>query len=221
MPIALFGVWLRPHCCRQQLDATTSTHADHPECHHDEHMGGRRALHVRCPQRLCCRAYICCSCRHTHNTAAVSMAGPCCVSEGRATSAHLVLVHSCLASLVSIWKSIRAREISRRCSSDLAANSRQTRSKTPAGACESIDNAGHWALHIYAADHALPLKACRCCRSAKHHPTAPASKSSLGSPDIAWSHRTTAFEKCAHPTSHSNVHTDCVQWHSLHVQTCC
>lgn len=33
--------------------------------------------------------------------------------------AHLVLVHSCLASFVSIWKSIRAREISNRCSSDL------------------------------------------------------------------------------------------------------
>jgi hypothetical protein len=32
---------------------------------------------------------------------------------------HLVLVHSCLASLCSIWKSIRARDISSRCSSDL------------------------------------------------------------------------------------------------------
>jgi hypothetical protein len=37
--------------------------------------------------------------------------------------AHFVLVHSCLASFVSIWKSIRALEISSRCSSDLQTHS--------------------------------------------------------------------------------------------------
>jgi hypothetical protein len=46
--------------------------------------------------------------------------------------AHLVLVQSCLASLCSIWKSIRAREISSRCSSDLF---EQTRNKSTVDCC--------------------------------------------------------------------------------------